>query len=138
VALTTWDSPRRTRFVGAVMDAVAGAGASMPAELPAGPSIFQYSPDRDFAELLLGAGFQEPIVETILFDDHVDDLDRFWADVLSGTVRTRVLITSQSPETQAEIRRCWDELLEPYRSESGWDIPCAVKLGSAEKPVAAG
>ena len=78
VALTTWDSPQRTRFVGAVMDAVTGAGATMPEELPAGPSLFQYSPDRDFARLLLESGLSEPIVERIAFEDPVDDLDRVW------------------------------------------------------------
>jgi SAM-dependent methyltransferase len=135
VALTTWDSPQRTRFVGAVMDAVAGAGATMPEELPAGPSLFQYSPDPDFARLLLGAGLVEPIIERIAFEDHVGDLDRFWDEILGGTVRTTVLVTSQPPETRAEIRRRWEELLEPYRSESGWDIPCSVKLGSAQKPA---
>jgi ubiquinone/menaquinone biosynthesis C-methylase UbiE len=135
VGLTTWDAPQRTRFVGAVMDAFAGAGASMPDELPAGPSIFQYSPDREFAKLLLEAGLSEPIVETISFTHHVDDLDEFWADVLGGTVRTTVMVTSQAPETQAEIRRRYGELLEPYRTDDGWEIPSSVKLGSAQKPA---
>jgi SAM-dependent methyltransferase len=135
VALTTWDSPRRTRFVGAVMDAVAGAGATPPDELPAGPSLFQYSPDREFAQLLLGAGLEEPIIEQIAFTDHVDDLDQFWADVLGGTVRTTVLVTSQSEEKQAEIRSRWGELLDAYRTDEGWEIPCSVKLGSAQKPA---
>jgi ubiquinone/menaquinone biosynthesis C-methylase UbiE len=138
VALTTWDSPQRTRFVGAVMEAVAGAGASMPEELPAGPSLFQYSPNREFARLLLDAGLTEPIVETIPFTHHVDDLDEFWADILGGTVRTTVLVTTQPPELQAEIRRSYGELLEPHRTEDGWDIPCSVKLGSAEKPAVSG
>ena len=138
VALTTWDAPKRTRFVGAVMDAVAGAGASMPDELPTGPSIFQYSPDRQFMQLLLDAGLTEPIVETISFTHHIDDLDAFWADVLGGTVRTTVMVTSQTPETQAEIRRRYEELLEPYRGDGGWDVPCSVKLGSAEKPPVGG
>ncbi len=135
VAFTTWDSPGRTRFVGAVMEAVAGAGASMPEELPVGPSLFQYSPDREFAQLLVDAGLTDPIVETIRFTHRVDDLDDFWADILGGTVRTTVLVTTQPPELQAEIRRRFDELLEPHRTDEGWDVPCSVKLGSAEKPA---
>jgi ubiquinone/menaquinone biosynthesis C-methylase UbiE len=135
VGLTTWDAPQRTRFVGAVIDALAAAGASVPDDLPAGPSIFQYSPDREFMKLLVEAGLSEPIVERISFSHHVDDLDDFWADVLGGTVRTTVMVTSQAPETQAEIRRHYGELLEPYRTGEGWDIPCSVKLGSAQKPA---
>jgi SAM-dependent methyltransferase len=134
VAMTTWDSPGRTRFVGAVMEAVAATGAPPPSDLPEGPSIFQYSPDREFAGLLLEAGLVEPIVETIAFTHRVDDLDAFWADILGGGVRTKVMVTSQPPETQAEIRTRWGELLEAYRSGTGFDIPCSVKLGSARKP----
>jgi ubiquinone/menaquinone biosynthesis C-methylase UbiE len=134
VALTTWDSPRRTRFVGAMMEAVSAAGATLPDELPAGPSIFQYSADREFALLLLNGGLEEPIIEQVAFTHHVDDFDEFWADVLGGTVRTMIMVTSQPPELQAEIRRRYEELLEAYRAEDGWDIPCSVKLGSAQKP----
>ena len=135
VALTTWDAPARTRFVGAMIEAVGGAGAAMPEELPAGPSIFQYSLDREFARLLLGAGLEDPIIEQIAFSHHVGDLDQFWADVLGGTVRTMTMVTSQPPEMQVEIRRRYDELLEAYRTGDGWDIPCSVKLGSAQKPA---
>ena len=134
VAMTTWDSPGRTRFVGAVMEAVAAAGAPPPSDLPEGPSIFQYSPDREFAGLLVGAGLVEPIVETIAFTHRVEDLDAFWADILGGGVRTKVMVTSQPPEMQTEIRARWGELFEPYRSGTRFDIPCSVKLGSALKP----
>jgi ubiquinone/menaquinone biosynthesis C-methylase UbiE len=135
VALTTWDAPKRTRFVGAMIEAVGAAGATMPDELPPGPSIFQYSSDRDFMKLLLGAGLEEPIIEQVAFSHHVDDLDEFWGDVLGGTVRTMTMVTSQPPEMQAEIRRRYDELLDSYRTDDGWDIPCSVKLGSAQKPA---
>jgi SAM-dependent methyltransferase len=134
VALTTWDSPARTRFVGAVMDAVAAAGVGSPPGLPAGPSLFQYSPDREFAGLLLGAGLVDPIVETISFTHRVEDLDAFWADILDGTVRTTELVRRQTPEMQAEIRSRWGELLERHRSDGGFDVPCSVKLGSGHKP----
>jgi SAM-dependent methyltransferase len=134
VAMTTWDSPARTRFVGAVIDAVVGAGAEPPPELPPGPSIFQYSTDPEFAGLLLGAGLVEPIIETISFRHRIEDLDEFWADVLGGTVRTTVMVTSQSPETQEEIRARYEQLLDSHRSGSGFDVPCSVKLGSARKP----
>jgi|SRR5918994_566683 ubiquinone/menaquinone biosynthesis C-methylase UbiE len=135
VALTTWDAPRRTRFLGAMMEALSATGETMADELPAGPSIFQYSVDREFAQLLLGAGLEEPIIEQIAFTHHVDDLDEFWADVLGGTVRTTTMVTSQLPELQAEIRRRYAELLEPYRTADGWEIPSSVKLGSAQKPA---
>jgi ubiquinone/menaquinone biosynthesis C-methylase UbiE len=134
VALTTWDSAERMRVVGAVMDAVAGTGATPPSELPAGPSIFQYSADREFADLLQGAGLVEPIVERISFTHRVEDLDAFWEDILAGTLRTAVLVTRQSPEKQTEIRTRWAEQIERYRSEGGFDVPCSVKLGSGQKP----
>ena len=127
---------RATRFVGAVMDAVAGAGASMPEELPVGPSLFQYSPDREFAKLLLDAGLTEPIVERIQFTHHVDDIGQdFWADILGGTVRTTVLVTTQPPDLQDEIRHRFGELVEPYQRRR-LDAPCSVKLGPPRSPPA--
>ena len=72
-------------------------------------------------------------METIRFNHHIDDLDDFWADILGGTVRTTVLVTTQPPDLQAEIRRRFGELLEPYRTDRGWELPTSVKLGSAEK-----
>jgi ubiquinone/menaquinone biosynthesis C-methylase UbiE len=134
VALTTWDAPQRTRFVGAMIEAFGAAGATLPDEIPAGPSIFQYSPDREFMKLLLDAGLEQPIVEQISFTHHVDDLEAFWQDVLGGTVRTRTMVTTQQPGMQAEIRRRYEALLDVYRAEGGWEIPCSVKLGSAQRP----
>ena len=45
------------------------------------------------------------------------------------------MVEMLTPEMQAEIRRRYDELLDAYRTEAGWDIPCSVKLGSAQKPA---
>ena len=74
----------------------------------------------------------------IAFTHHVDDLDEFWADVLGGTVRTMTMVTSQPPELQAEIRRRYDELLEPYRTgrRLGHPLLGQARLG-AEAGVAA-
>jgi hypothetical protein len=46
-----------------------------------------------------------------------------------------IMVTRQPPELQAEIRRRYDELVEVYRTDAGWEIPCSVKLGSAQKPA---
>jgi hypothetical protein len=38
------------------------------------------------------------------------------------------MILGQTEELQREIRRRYDELLEPYRAEGGFDVPVSVKL----------
>ena len=51
-----------------------------------------------------------------------------------GSVRVRPMILGQTEELQREIRRLYDELLEPYRSEAGFAVPVSVKLASGARP----
>jgi hypothetical protein len=133
VALTTWDAEGAI-YARGVPEAVAAAGAAPPRDLPPGPPFFQYAGDEEFAALLGGAGLVEPRITHIEFDHRIGDLDAFWADLIGGTVRMNALVTSQDAATQARIRAEYERLLEPYRGDGGWSVPCVVKLGSAAKP----
>ena len=114
---------------------MAEVGARPPADLPAGPSFYQYSGDADFRALLEGAGLEEVRVSTVSFSHHVDDLDAFWTDLLAGTVRTTVLVTSQTPEVQRQLRDAWGRILERHRGPNGLEVPCSVKIGSGARPA---
>jgi SAM-dependent methyltransferase len=133
VALTTWDAEGAV-YARAIPEAVAAAGAAPPADLPPGPPFFQYAGDEEFAALLDGAGLVDPQVARIEFTHRMGDLDAFWADLIGGTVRMHALVTHQDAKTQARIRAEYERLLEPYRRDGGWEVPCVVKLGSGAKP----
>jgi SAM-dependent methyltransferase len=133
VALTTWDAEGAV-YARAIPEAVAAAGAAPPADLPPGPPFFQYAGDEEFAALLDGAALVDPQVARIEFTHRMGDLDAFWADLIGGTVRMHALVTHQDAKTQARIRAEYERLLEPYRGDGGWEVPCVVKLGSGAKP----
>src|SRR6187200_1065244 len=65
LALSVWDVPERTRFIGLVRDAVARAGGAPSAEPPAGPDPFRFADDAQLRALLDNAGLEEVAVETV-------------------------------------------------------------------------
>ena len=132
LALSTWD-PGPPSYLRALVEAIAGAGATPPPDMPPGPPFFQYAEDDEFAALLTGACLGDPSVETVSFAHHVDDLDDFWADLIGGTVRMNALITSQSPDVQARIRSLYERNIEPWRAGAGFDVRCSVKVGAAAR-----
>ena len=132
VALTTWD-PEPSTYLSELLSAIGEAGATPPPELPPGPPFFQYAGDEDFASLLAGAGLTDVSIAAVRFEHRVDSLDAFWTDLLGGTVRASVLILSQPPSVQAEIRRVYEDKLERWRAGEGYEVACAVKLGAATR-----
>jgi SAM-dependent methyltransferase len=133
VALTTWD-PEPPTYLSAIMEAVAAAGAVPPPDLPQGPSIFQYAADDELTALLAGAGLDAPAVEGVRFIHRIDDVDAFIADLTAGALRLGVLIAAQPPEVQVRIRSGFEERVQRWRSGAGYELPCALKLGSGMRP----
>src|SRR3954452_1090864 len=56
LALSVWDVPERTRFIGLVRDAVARAREAAWAEPPAGPDPFRFAADAQLRALLVNVG----------------------------------------------------------------------------------
>ena len=137
LALTTWDADA-PGFLRALMQAVADAGATPPAHLPAGPDFFQFSGDAEFAALLSGAGLEGPTVAHASFSQPVADLGAFLDSVVDGTVRMNALIAGQSPETRARISEATPSS-SPAGSGTAGASSCrsAMKVGSAGKPAPA-
>jgi SAM-dependent methyltransferase len=132
-AFTVWDLAARGRWIGVFFDAVAAAGAQPPEEVPAGPSFFRFADEVEFTALLEGARLRDVNVDTVEFDLHIADGDELWNGLIAGAVRVRPMILGQREDVQREIRRHYDELLEPYRANVGFDVPVAVKLAVGTK-----
>jgi SAM-dependent methyltransferase len=133
VALTVWDAPARARLFGLFLDAVAAAGATPPADLPAGPDFFRFSDDAEFEALLRGAGLEDASVQTVPLTIRVADGDELWDGLMGGGVRTPMLIAGQPEAIRRRIRSELDAALEDYRSGDGLEIPTPAKLASATK-----
>jgi SAM-dependent methyltransferase len=132
-ALTTWDEPSRSRWLGVMLDAIAAVGAAPPPDVPVGPPMFRFADDAEFTRLLVGAGLLDVRVDTIGFALPLGDADELWDGLLGGTVRTVPVVDAQSDEVKAQIRERFDGLLEPYRAGDGYEVPVSVKLASGRK-----
>ena len=135
LALTVWDVPGRARLIGALVDALATAGAGPPQNLPIGPPIFRYSNDQEFADLLRGRDLEDVQVSTVSFSHHLPSADALWRGLLGGTVRVSALIRGQTSETQRQIRAAFERNLQRYEVDDGLELPVSVKLASGRKPV---
>jgi SAM-dependent methyltransferase len=133
-AFSVWDEPSRGRWLGVVFDAFTAAGAQPPADVPPGPPIFRFADKSEFKQLLTGAGLVDVAVETVAFPLRLASGDELRSGLIDGTVRVRPMILGQSAEMQRAIRTHFDELLEKYRTEDGFDVPVSVKLASGRKP----
>lgn len=134
LALTAWDLPDRARFLGIFLDAVAAAGATPSADIPAGPDFFRFSHAEEFTSLLRGAGLGSIEVRTFAFAHPVASAEQLWDGLLGGTVRTSALILRQPEETRDRIRAEFDRLVNTYRTEDGLELPVSVKLAAGRKP----
>jgi SAM-dependent methyltransferase len=133
VALSTWD-PEPPTYLRAMFEVFAASGAVPPPELPPGPAFFQYGAADEFRELLTGAGLEEPAVESVPFTHRIDDVDGFIADLIAGTVRMGYMLESQPAEVQTRFRDGFAERVEGWRSGAGYELPCAIKVGSGTRP----
>lgn len=134
LALTVWDVPERARFLGVLVDAVAEAGAAPPQDVPAGPPIFRFSDDDEFAALLRAQRLADIHVRTISFSHREPSPEALWSGLLGGTVRTSAVVLGQSSDKQRQIHAAFDRILQQYRVGAGLELPVSVKLASARKP----
>ncbi len=133
LALTTWDTADRMRFLGVFLDSFAEAGATPPPDIPAGPAFFQFADDEKFAKLLTGSGLSGVEVTTVAFDHQIQSADELWQGMLGGMVRTSATFLSQSEQTREKIRTAFDRLILDYRRGAWFEVPVSVKLASGVK-----
>ena len=135
LALTVWDVPGRARFLGALVEAVAAAGAGPPQDIPVGPPIFRFSDDQEFAGLLRDQRLEDIQVSTISFTHREPSPEALWRGLLGGTVRTSALVRGQPSEMQGRIRAAFDRIVQEYEVAAGLELPVSVKLASGRKPT---
>jgi len=119
--------------LGVLVDAIAAAGATPPAELPVGPPIFRFADDEEFARLLREQGLEEIEVRTISFVHSEPSADALWRGLMGGTVRTSAIILGQTDEMQREIRAASDRIVQQYQVGPRLELPVSVKLASGRK-----
>jgi len=134
LALSVWDVPERTRFVGLLRDAVARAGEATSAAPPASPDPFRFADDAQLRALLEGAGLEDATVETVAVRHRVEgDAIALWDGLLAGSVRSAAAVEALSPPARERARAAFAELVEPHRVTGGHELPAVAKVGSGRR-----
>ena len=131
LALTIWDRPDKCRYLGVFNEAVAAAGATVPASVPSGPAMVAH--EDAYVTLLGEAGFDDVRIRTLHWDHDFGSPDLLWDGLLASSVRTAALITEQAPDVQMAIRARYDEIVASYREAQRFAVPVSVLLMAARR-----
>ena len=132
-AFSVWDEPSRGRWIGVFFEAFLATGAHPPAGVPSGPNFFRFADEGELTRLLEGAGLTDADVSTVEFGLHLEDGGELWDGLIRGSVRVGPMVLGQPEELQGRIRERYDELLEPYRSGDGFEVPVSAKIAAGTK-----
>ena len=135
LALSVWDVPERTRFIGLVRDAVARAREAPAVGTPAGPDAFRFADDAQLRALLDNAGLGDVAVQTIAVRHRVEgDAMALWDGLLAGSVRSAAAVEALSPPARERARAAFAELVERHHVTGGHELPAVAKIGSGRRP----
>lgn len=135
LALSVWDVPERTRFIGLLGDAVARAGEAPSGLRAAGPDPFRFADDEQLRRLLDDAGLEDVVIETVAVRHRVEgDAMALWDGLLGGSVRSAGAVEALSPAARERARAAFVELVEPHRVAGGHELPAVAKVGSGRAP----
>ena len=135
LALTTWDTPERSRFTGLFLEAISEVGAEPPPEMPAGPARFNFAVEDPFTDLLEAAGFDDVSVAHVAQPATFSSAGELWDGFLSSSVRIVAVISAQPESTQAAIRAAFDRLAAQSMKDGRLAAAPGVILGSGRKAL---
>jgi SAM-dependent methyltransferase len=136
VALTAWDVPARTRFVGVFLEAIAGCGVSAPEPRTPRRDFFHYSADAAFAGLLSARGLQDVVVRTTAFQHSVTTTGELWDGLFAGTdCSSATLILRQPQHVQRQIRTAFERRAGAYWTGERLELPVSAKVASGCRPA---
>ena len=132
VSLSVWDATGVGFTL--VYEAIRARG-KMDAALPHGPDFFQFgTPDR-MVTALSEVGFTDSAAYSFSQDWRVANADRYIESILSGTVRARAALASQSDAAATGVRSYIADYLTRFRTPTGeLAVPMPAIIGSGMRP----
>jgi ubiquinone/menaquinone biosynthesis C-methylase UbiE len=130
-ALSVWDASGVGFTL--VYEAVRARG-SMDVALPHGPDFFQFGSPERMRAALVEAGFADAAAHSFQQDWHVANTDRYIESILSGTVRARAVLATQSGAAAAGVRSYIGDYLTRFRAQTGeLVVPMPAIVGSGAR-----
>lgn len=123
LALSVWASPAENPWASLVAKVLVDRGLlpRVDPETPGG--IFSLARRGRLEELLAGAGFADTKIEKIECRWRFHDFDEYWAFLIELAGAVSVLLVGLSPAQRATVREAVLEVVEPFRSNGGYDFP---------------
>lgn len=90
---------------------------------PEAPGPFFMADTGRIRELVVGAGFAEPVIEEVSFRRHFVEQDAYWRFLIETSATTSPVLRSLSPEAQNTVREQVHEAARPFHSGEGYDFP---------------
>lgn len=95
----------------------------IPSPDPEAPGPFFLADTGRIRELVVGAGFAEPVIEEVSFRRHFVDQDAYWRFLIETSATTSPVLRSLSPEAQNTVRERIHEAAQPFHSDEGYEFP---------------
>jgi ubiquinone/menaquinone biosynthesis C-methylase UbiE len=132
VSLSVWDATAVGFTL--VYEAIRARG-KMDVALPHGPDFFQFGTPERMIAALTEVGFTDPAAYSFSQDWLVGNVDRYVESILSGTVRARAALASQSGAAAADVRSYIANYLTRFRISTGeLVVPMPAIIGSGTRP----
>jgi SAM-dependent methyltransferase len=132
VTLSVWDAAGVGFTL--VYEAIRARG-KIDLALPHGPDFFQFGTPERMVAALTEVGFTDAAAYSFSQDWHVADADRYIESILSGTVRARAALNSQSGAAAAGVRSYIADYLVRFRTRTGeLAVPMPAIIGSGTRP----
>jgi SAM-dependent methyltransferase len=132
-AVSVWDAAGAGFTL--VYEAVRARGSMDGVTLPHGPDFFQFGSPERMSAALTEAGFANGAAYTLRQGWHVANVERYIESILTGTVRARAVLASQSGAAAAGVRSYIVDYLARFRAPGGeLVVPMPAIIGSGVRP----
>ena len=122
LAFSVWAARERNPALSLAGRILAELGHVPPPD-PEAPGPFFMADTGRIRELVVGAGFAEPMIEEVSFRRQFVDQDAYWRFVSETSAATSPVLRSLQPEAQDTVRERVHEAARPYLSGEGYDFP---------------
>lgn len=130
LAMTSWTTPKAQGFFRAVGGAMQQA---LPDLEPPGPPIWaQFSDPEVLADYLEGAGFVDPVVETVERQWQVPSVDWFVEDIDRTSPAVTYLFETLTDDEGARFKECLHELLTNQHGDGSFELDAEAHVARAD------
>ena len=122
LAFSVWAAPERNPALSVAGRVLVELGHIPPPD-PEAPGPFSMADRGRIRELVVGAGFAEPVIEEVPFGRRFANQDAYWRFLIQTSAASSPVLRALSPEARDTVRERLHEAARPFYSGEGYDFP---------------